>query len=890
MSKTSMFCPECETKIRFRSGLPNRDWIDCPRCGEEIRVERGLRSRGSAPKDEEEDRPRRTRRESRPRPSARRTDTASPARKSSTGFWVGIIGGGVGVLGLILGLVFFLNSDTAKDAPEEKPAEIATDSATHPDSNAEQQFAGIFPDLQNVAQNNAPPSNGGKPEPTMAPGPDGVIPAPAIAGHQANAPPDHRLKYDWKSIREVAYRTNIKAKVGTGITEIRGMSTLRVFEHNPAAAKVFQEEAEEGAASGTGFVVHPDGYLMTCAHVIEDAKTIEVVLGNQTYVARVLETNSQRDLALIRISARNLPVLPMSNSSQVELAQSVRVVGYPLSDVLGTSIKITQGSVAGFIERNTGRVIQVDASMNPGNSGGPLVNDRGEVIGVASAIYVGTEVSDVGFGVPSNDVVAMMKKHGLSPVTRGASASLNGPELARRVTPGVAFLKVALGGGVPNQSVMLTHYTSFSTREHDANGRPTRSAAVPRMENGKLLVDEFGQILTSDPIKYNLPYGLGPLCNLALEPLSPEGETTWGTQRLSTITQVKQSQSRFDPYSRLGEGTRSRFGRPRGLPPRPPSPFNRGTNTETKTHLALEIAEYELAQSTAHTQVIKKQYSFQTIDDVDRPYFRLTGTGTIRFDKASSLPDQVLYHLVLQIRPENGNTLQVPIDVICERLNDAELADYKRRLVEASKKIEEAKKAEAAKPKPTLEDHLAVLNNPASNFTNKYNALSAIQKTPPNEERRKEVLAALEPMLADPTPTLQTIAIGAFGEWGTDDRTEKLIEMTSGDSLSNRWAAMRALGKIGGKNSAEAVVKRLTNNTDRNTAGHALKQMGPEAEAPVLKLLDHPEQQVRYEVYQILGKVGGPKSLAALEQKAETDPNNFNRAAASIALRGLKKR
>ncbi len=171
---------------------------------------------------------------------------------------------------------------------------------------------------------------------------------------------------------------------------------------------------------------------------MDDADTIEVELDNRKYAARVIEINSQRDIALIRIAARNLPVLPLSDSSRIQLAQPVRVVGFPLSDVLGTSVKITQGSVAGFIDRKTGRMIQVDASMNPGNSGGPLVNDRGEVIGVASAGYFGSEISEVGLAVPSNEVGALLRKHNITPLREGpwpGWKGRNSPGGSRRRSP-----------------------------------------------------------------------------------------------------------------------------------------------------------------------------------------------------------------------------------------------------------------------------------------------------------------------------------------------------------------------------------------------------------------------------------------------------------------------
>ncbi len=303
-------------------------------------------------------------------------------------------------------------------------------------------------------------------------------------------------------------------------------------------------------------------------------------------------------------------------------------------------------------------------------------------------------------------------------------------------------------------------------------------------------------------------------------------------------------------------------------------------------------------------QIIKKTYEFQTIDDKDKPYFRLTGTGNISFSRTRSLPEHLHFELQLQIRSDDGSVVRVPIDVISNRLTDAELAEFNQKAANSSRTTQTPPKANSlpqatrpalANPNPQpageiLDQHLATIRNPEANFSQRYIALSAIARMAPEDKRRKDVLDVVEPLLKDSNPSIQTTSIKLFGVWGTEDRASVLIEMAGGFSQSHRWDAMRALGTIGGKKSAEAVVKRLTDETDRLTAARALKEMGSVAEEPVLKLVDHPEEQVRYNVYQILGKVGGPKSEAALKTKAETEPNGFNRAAAGSALRELQKR
>lgn len=919
-----MLCPDCHTQIRFPSGMPNREWIDCPRCGEEIRLKRTSPSRRRSSQRNRDDfnsSPSRGRHVSGPNSRRDRHGDYGPrddwqeSKGASTGLWVGLIGGSIGILGLILGLIFFVRSDKVADnspaAPSESLADTSTtdDMGTQPDSDV--------PTQQLVANRPVNPvvpvrENNGEQNPDLGPERGDVIPAPAAPGHANNVANNSRLKYGLGSQKEFAYRTTITADVGNEIHQTRGMTTYQVLGRDPEIDRIVQKESREQLATGTGFVVHSDGYLMTCAHVIEGAKKIEVELGQQTYAARVIEINTQRDLALIRISARNLPVLPLSNSNQIQLAQHVRVVGYPLSDVLGTSVKITQGSVAGFIDRKNGRMIQVDASMNPGNSGGPLVNDRGEAIGVASAGFFGSDISEVGLGVPANDVVALMKKNGVTHQTEKAPAKLDGPELARKVTPSVAYLKVTMGSS-PKEALVLSQFSTFSTTKRSASGRPILGGlpALPKSNRGKLLVDEYGEILHSDKITNALPFGLGAMSHLPLEPLSSEGESTWGTTRMTTISQVKRTNSRMDPFSRFGRDPRSRFGRPRGIP-RPRSPFERESTEVTKVYLALELSEYELAESTPEIQVINKVYDFRTVEDVDPPYFRLSGNGTIRFDRARLLPDQIRYKLQMQIRGDDGSVARVPVEILIERFTDQELADHKNRVADALKKNQEAQQARAnstnqkrptnqaknpaTKTRPaapageSLDQHLATLRNPQANFSHKYLALHGIMKIMPKDDDRKKVIDVIEPMLKDSNPSLQTTAISAMGIWGTEDRASTLIEMAGGFSQSHRWAAMSALGKIGGKKSAKAVAKRLPDKTDSLTASRALKAMGPVAEEPALQYIDHPEQQVRYNVYNLLGAVGGAKSLAALKDKSQSDPNNFNRAAAQINVRNIQKR
>ncbi len=386
---------------------------------------------------------------------------------------------------------------------------------------------------------------------------------------------------------------------------------------------------------------------------------------------------------------------------------------------------------------------------------------------------------------------------------------------------------------------------------------------------------------------------------LAIEPISPDGKATWGTQQLTTITRIKQQESRANPYTRFSGVPRSRYGRsPRGIPSRPGgpsrpgSPYAPSSSAEVaQVYLAVELSEYELGETTPGMQIIKKVYEFRTVDNVEHPYYRMSGKGEIRFDRSKSLPEQIHYQMLLQVRSDDGTVSRVPVDVFCQRLTDAELAGINNNLSEAAKRSQErARMASVAPPVESLDQLLATLRDPQSNFLKKLTAFNTIKKMPPEEKSRKAVLDASEPYLKDSNSSLQNAAIAVFGVWGTEDRAGILIEMAGGFSQLHRTYAIGALGNIGGKNAAAAVAKRLTDSSDMYAAATALKKMGSVAEEPVLKLVDYPETRVREQAYQILGKVGGRKSEVVLKDKAKSDPNNLNRVRAQAALRDLQRR
>lgn len=166
-----------------------------------------------------------------------------------------------------------------------------------------------------------------------------------------------------------------------------------------------------GYAIGSGFVLTEDGYIATNQHVVEDGAEFKVIFYDGTeYEAELIGEDSVRDLAVLKINATGLTVLPMGDSDALKVGQGVIAIGTPYNlELAGT---MTQGNISGLnreiaITNDSGtviktmRLIQTDASINPGNSGGPLINYAGQVIGINS-LKLADEFEGIGFAIPIN--------------------------------------------------------------------------------------------------------------------------------------------------------------------------------------------------------------------------------------------------------------------------------------------------------------------------------------------------------------------------------------------------------------------------------------------------------------------------------------------------------
>ncbi len=254
-------------------------------------------------------------------------------------------------------------------------------------------------------------------------------PAPAVSSTLFAGPaPEVKTNLDFVTISE---------KVGPAVVKIESQRKEKVSGMFSEEGDPFQDfwdrffgqqrprrpQEQTVTAQGTGFFISPDGYILTNNHLVEESTEVTVsTVQGKDYEAKIIGTDPRTDIALLKIEAKNLPYAELGDSSQVKVGEWVLAIGNPY----GMDHTVTAGIVSAKGRQiDTGDTyqdfIQTDAAINRGNSGGPLINMKGEVIGITSNIFTPTGGNiGIGFAIPSNmanKVVVQLREKGK--VTRG---------------------------------------------------------------------------------------------------------------------------------------------------------------------------------------------------------------------------------------------------------------------------------------------------------------------------------------------------------------------------------------------------------------------------------------------------------------------------------------
>ena len=194
---------------------------------------------------------------------------------------------------------------------------------------------------------------------------------------------------------------------GTGTAD--GLTPGQVYAQNKKSVVAIYNLA--ASTSGSGFIISENGYIVTNHHVVENATTLTVITsGGDEYNATLVGYEDRNDLALLKIDGADLPYVKLGSSDDLIVGDQVVAIGNALGELTNTltvgyiSAKDRDVSTDGSIIN----MLQTDAAINKGNSGGPLFNMKGEVIGITTAKYVADDIEGIGFAIPIDDVKGMI--------------------------------------------------------------------------------------------------------------------------------------------------------------------------------------------------------------------------------------------------------------------------------------------------------------------------------------------------------------------------------------------------------------------------------------------------------------------------------------------------
>ena len=227
-----------------------------------------------------------------------------------------------------------------------------------------------------------------------------------------------------EQIDAAAQNTSDRILIGNQVSVEGVLSPSQVYAMNVDSVVIVYStvvysaygQQSTGTSTGSGFFISEDGYLLTNYHVVEGAQSVSVVThSGEQYTARIIGSDSTNDVALLKVDATGLPAVTLGSSDDLIVGDQVAAIGNPLGELTST---MTVGYVSGkeravTTDGTTINMIQTDAAINSGNSGGPLFNMQGEVIGITTAKYSGSSssgasIEGIGFAIPIDDVMEVV--------------------------------------------------------------------------------------------------------------------------------------------------------------------------------------------------------------------------------------------------------------------------------------------------------------------------------------------------------------------------------------------------------------------------------------------------------------------------------------------------
>lgn len=448
---------------------------------------------------------------------------------------------------------------------------------------------------------------------------------------------DAKLCYSYQTeVSDGIFKRIIKGRLHFGVSD----KPLR--EVLPPALAGVLDNAKKTAGNGSGFLVHPDGLLVTCAHVVEGLSEVDVEFGGRTVTGRVVLCDGGNDLALVKLPVSGVRFLRIQPTTP-GLGAAARVFGFPLTDQLGSSMKLTTGTVSGIDQLPAGKRIQLDATANPGNSGGPVTNDAGEVLGVVDSMIAGSDIASVSFAIPALELGESLDRLGIPWSRAGAAESV--PLAVSRideVQEAVALLHIPLANRL--DSLLVLKFSGHREIELKAEKQNDRRAQVEEMfsslralqgsgkedVNGFLVLSPRGEALYCSANELWPGSGLS-MPELVFPPLPSGRQRSWqSTDQFLTQSQArKQQESPFGMFGPgfIGPGRSPRFGGIPGLLAPEPEP-----EPEPSVGMGSRTHNFSLPENgEGNTIRVESELTINGVNGAGSTT-KETATGTITFD------------------------------------------------------------------------------------------------------------------------------------------------------------------------------------------------------------------------------------------------------------------
>lgn len=346
--------------------------------------------------------------------------------------------------------------------------------------------------------------------------------------------------------------TEAANKSVNAVVHVKNVATVRSSPFSSSTTQALQ-------GAGSGVIISPDGYIVTNNHVIQNASQLQVTLNNnQNYMAEVIGTDPNTDIALLKIDADDLDYLPFGDSDNVRIGEWVLAVGNPfnLTSTVTAGIISAKSRDLGM-DANISSFIQTDAAVNPGNSGGALVNIYGELVGINTAItsQTGTYVG-YAFAVPSNNARKIVEdilefgdvQKGILGIRGDQAANVPGD---LKISEGVYVVQVEEGSGADKAGIrpgdVITRMDNVKIRKFsDLTGyigskRPNDIVTVQVIRDGN--AKEFDVTLTKYEVYQIKAIGL-EVANASKEDLA-KNKVDHGVKITRGLTPQMQSENLY---------------------------------------------------------------------------------------------------------------------------------------------------------------------------------------------------------------------------------------------------------------------------------------------------------------------------------------------------------